>query len=154
MANELLGAKIERLEIGRPLARRRLRPTPRDGSRGDPGGDEPPGLALHGSGLWPAAGGADLGRVASDRLPPSPPAGGDRAPAIRAARCHGGRRAGASDPAAPDRQSFSWRRPPQAVGAAALRRPAHQPAPRPASDARARPPGLSACRPLAWLASP
>src|SRR3954452_20171866 len=47
MANELLAAKIERLETVRPLARRRSRPTPRDGSRGDPGGDEPAGLALH-----------------------------------------------------------------------------------------------------------
>src|SRR4051812_29442124 len=55
MANELLGAKIERLEADRPLARRRLRPTPRDGSRGDPGGDEPPGLALRRQDLWPAA---------------------------------------------------------------------------------------------------
>jgi hypothetical protein len=47
MAAELLEAKIERLETHRPLARRRPRPTPRDGSRGDPGGDEPAGLALH-----------------------------------------------------------------------------------------------------------
>src|SRR4051812_15990063 len=75
MANELLGAKIGRLEAGRPLPRRRSRPTPRDGSRGDPGGDEPPGLALHGPALWPAAGNADLGRVAGDHLPPSPPLG-------------------------------------------------------------------------------
>ena len=48
MANELLEVKIERLETARPLPRRRSRPTPRDGSCGDPGGDEPPGLALHG----------------------------------------------------------------------------------------------------------
>src|SRR5215212_7627002 len=46
MANKRLGAKVERLEAGRPLARRRSRPTRRDGSRGGPGGDEPPGLAL------------------------------------------------------------------------------------------------------------
>src|SRR3954469_3650698 len=43
MANELLEAKIERLETARPLPRWRSRPTPRDRSRGDPGGDEPPG---------------------------------------------------------------------------------------------------------------
>src|SRR3954469_16299253 len=55
-ANELLEAKIERLETARPLARRRSMPTPRDGSRGDPGGDEPPGLALRRQDLWPAAG--------------------------------------------------------------------------------------------------
>jgi hypothetical protein len=48
MVTELLEAKIGRLETARPLARRRSRPTPRDGSRGDPGGNEPPGLALHG----------------------------------------------------------------------------------------------------------
>jgi transposase-like protein len=48
MTTELLEAKIGRLETARPLARRRSRPTPRDGSGGDPGGDEPPGLALHG----------------------------------------------------------------------------------------------------------
>ena len=97
MANELLEAKIERLETSRPLA---------PGGRGD----EPAGLALHGPGLRPAAGDADLGRVASDRLPPSPPAGGDRAPAARAARCDGGRGAGAGDPAAPAGQPVPWRR--------------------------------------------
>src|SRR4249919_588456 len=85
MANELLAAKIERLETARPLARRRSRPTPRGRPRGDPGGDEPAGLALDRPGLRPAAGGADLGRVAGDRLPPSPPARGERAQAARAA---------------------------------------------------------------------
>src|SRR4051794_41670375 len=73
MANELLEAKIERLETARPLARRRSRPTPRDGSRGDPGGDEPAGLALHGQDLRPAARRAPLGRVARDSLSPPPP---------------------------------------------------------------------------------
>src|SRR3954462_10646371 len=68
MANELLEAKIERLENRPPLARRRSRPTPRDRSRGDPGGDEPPGLALRRQDPWPAAGNADLGRVAGDHL--------------------------------------------------------------------------------------
>ncbi len=42
-------------------------------------------------------------------LPPPPPAGGDRAQTTRAARCHGGRRAGASDRAAPDGLPLSWR---------------------------------------------
>src|SRR3954454_146662 len=110
MANELLEAKIEWLETARPLPRRRSRPTPRDGSRGDPGGDEPPGLALHGSGLRPAASDPDLGRVAGDHLPPSPPAGGARSPAARAARCDGGRGAGAGDPAAPAGQPVPRRR--------------------------------------------
>src|SRR4051794_31069919 len=73
MANELLEAKIERLETARPLARRRSRPTPRDGSRGDPGGDEPASLALHRQSVRHRAGLALLGRVAGDRLPPPPP---------------------------------------------------------------------------------
>jgi hypothetical protein len=73
MANELLGAKIGQLEAGRPLARRRSRPTPRDGSRGDPGGDEPASLALHRQGIRHRAGLAPLGRFAGDRLPPPPP---------------------------------------------------------------------------------
>ena len=56
MTTELLEAKIERLEAHRPLARRRSRPTPRSRLRGDPGGHEPAGLALHGQALRPLAG--------------------------------------------------------------------------------------------------
>ena len=40
MDNEQLQEGIELLEAGRPLARRRSRPTPRSRLRGDPGGDE------------------------------------------------------------------------------------------------------------------
>ena len=106
------------------------------------------------SGLWPAAGDTDLGRVASDRLPPSPPAEGDRAPATRATRCDGGRGAGAGDPATPAGQPVPRRGLPQAMGATALCRHPLQPAPRPAADARARPAGASARGPPAWLARP
>src|SRR5919107_6211737 len=47
MTTELLEAKIEHVEAHRPLAHRRSRPTPRSLLRGDPGDDEPAGLALH-----------------------------------------------------------------------------------------------------------
>src|SRR3954453_18485945 len=117
MANELLEAKIERLETHRPLARRRSRPTPRDGSRGDPGGDESPGLALRRQDLWPAAGDADLGRVAGDHLPPSPPFGRCEVPETRTSWRDGGQGLGGGDPQAPDRQPVPWRRLPQAMGA-------------------------------------
>jgi hypothetical protein len=40
MDNELLQEKIARLEVGRPLARRRSRPTPCSRLRRVPGGDE------------------------------------------------------------------------------------------------------------------
>ena len=82
------------------------------------------------------------------------PVGGDRAQAARAARCDGGRGAGAGDPAAPAGQPVPWRRVPQAVGAAALRRHPHQPAPRPAADARAWSAGASARRSPSRLARP
>src|SRR4051794_7444924 len=91
MTAELLEAKIGRLEVLRPLGRRRSRPTPRDGSRGDPGGDGPAGLALHRPGLRPLAGHAPLGRCTGDPLPPPPPHQGGRAQAPRPARGHGGR---------------------------------------------------------------
>src|SRR4051794_26326494 len=154
MANELLEAKIERLETARPLARRRSRPTPRDRSRGDPGGDEPPGLALRRQDPWPAAGNADLGRVAGDHLPPSPPFGRCEVPETRTSWRDGGQGLGGGDPAAPAGQPVPWRGLPQAMGAAALRRHPHQLAPRPAAHARAWPAGASASRPPAWLASP
>src|SRR5829696_735278 len=73
MTAELLEAKIEGLETHRPLGRRRSRPTPRDGSRGDPGGDEPAGLALHRPSLRPLAGHAPVGRLTGDPLSPPPP---------------------------------------------------------------------------------
>src|SRR3954462_7349783 len=63
MTAELLEAKIEGLETHRPLRRRRSRPPPRDPSRGDPGGNEPAGLALHRPSLRPLAGHAPLGRL-------------------------------------------------------------------------------------------
>src|SRR4051795_5035195 len=154
MANELLEAKIERLETARPLARRRSRPTPRDGSRGDPGGDEPPGLALRRQDLWPAAGDADLGRVAGDHLPPSPLSGRCEVPEARTSWRDGGQGLGGGDPAAPAGQPVPWRRLPQAMAATALGRHLHQPAPRPAAHTRAWPAGPSACRPPAWLAGP
>ena len=73
MTAELLEAKIEGLETHRPLGRRRSRPTPRDGSRRDPGDDEPAGLALHRPSLRPLAGHAPLGRLTGDPLSPPPP---------------------------------------------------------------------------------
>src|SRR3954451_7338942 len=115
MANELLEAKIERLETARPLPRRRSRPTPRDGSRGDPGGDEPPGLALRRHDLWPAAGDTDLGRVAGDHLPPSPPFGRCEVPETRTSWRDGGQGLGGGDPPAPAGQPVPWRRLPQAM---------------------------------------
>src|SRR3954449_12923893 len=45
-ANELLEAKIERLETSRPLPRRRSRPTPTRRVAWGPGGDEPLAEAL------------------------------------------------------------------------------------------------------------
>lgn len=42
MDNELLQERIERMEAGRPLARRRSRPTPRSRLLGDPGGPRGP----------------------------------------------------------------------------------------------------------------
>ena len=154
MANELLEVKIERLETARPLPRRRSRPTPRDGSRGDPGGDESPGLALRRQDLWPAAGDTDLGRVAGDHLPPSPPFGRGEVPETRTSWRDGGQGLGGGDPAAPAGQPVPWRRLPQAMGATALGRHPHQPAPRPAAHARAWPAGPSACRPTAWPKGP
>ena len=107
MANELLEAKIERLETARPSAATQ-------GGRGD----EPPRLALDGPGLWPAAGHAAPGRVASGRRPPSPPAR---------------RRSGADGTITTERvnhlgprAALSWRGLPQAVGPAAFRRHPHQ----------------------------
>src|SRR4051794_11621781 len=60
MANELLGAKVERLEAGRPSARGR--------SRRWAGKSRPPPPAVR-----DRAGHAPVGRRAGDRLPPPPP---------------------------------------------------------------------------------
>ena len=131
MANELLEAKIERLETSRPLAPRKVEAMSRQVS--------PSTVRVYGlqrvTQIW---------GVSRATLPPSPLAGGDRAPAARAARCDGGRGAGAGDRRLLQDSPFHgegyrklWARP-------ALCRHPLQPAPRPAADARARSAGASA----------
>jgi hypothetical protein len=108
MANELLETKIEHLEAGRPLARRRSRPTPRGEPRGDPGGDEPGGLVLHEPVLRRAAGDPGLGHVAGDRVSPSSMRRARPAAPAGSARTDAGRGAGRSDPRAAGRQPLPW----------------------------------------------